>query len=255
MAAEHEAAHESSSTVLELPSFFNLLGKDALHHDFLLGLSLHLWVPILMSVLVGGILVALTHFATRDMKKVPTGLQAFMEMAVVGIEKFFGEILGPKLSLIFLPFIGSLFLYILFMNLIGLIPMFHSPTSSPNTTVALAIIVFFITHYVGVTRNGLFGYIKHFVGEPVWMAPLMFPIHIVGELARPLSLSMRLFGNIMGEDTAIAILVGFGVGALFIPIQFPMLALAMMTSVIQAAVFAILASVYISGAAIEHDDH
>lgn len=251
MAAEQEAAHSTSATVLELPSFLDGFGEN-LHHEFF-GISLHHWVPVIMSLIVASILVAIAYFTTRDLKKIPKGMQAFLEILVVGMQGFFGELLG-SLSSVFLPFIGSLFLYILLMNLIGLVPLFHSPTSSPNTTVALAIIVFFITHYVGVTRNGIWGYMKHFIGEPVWMAPLMFPIHIVGEIARPLSLSMRLFGNIMGEDTAIAILVGFGVSFFFIPIQFPMLALALLTSVIQAAVFAILSSVYIAGAAGAHND-
>lgn len=251
MTAEHETAQEASKTILELPSFLDAMG-DFLHHDFL-GISLHHWVPVFMSVIVASILAGVSCYATRNLEKIPRGMQAFLEMIFVGIQGFFGELLG-SLSSVFLPFIGSLFLYILMMNLIGLIPLFHSPTSSPNTTVALAIIVFFVTHYVGISRNGALGYLKHFIGEPRWMAPLMFPIHIVGEIARPLSLSMRLFGNIMGEDTAIAILVGFGVSFLFIPIQFPMLVLALLTSVIQAAVFAILSSVYIAGAAIGHGE-
>lgn len=250
MAAEHETAKEGAQLVLELPSFLNMFGDP--HHTPFLGFTVHLWTPVIMSILVASILLAVTYFTTRELKKIPSGMQAFLEIVIEGMDKFFRELMGP-ISSIFLPFVGSLFLYILLMNYIGLIPLFHSPTASPNTTIALAIIVFCVTHYVGVSRNGIGGYLKHFMGDPKWMAPLMFPIHIIGEFARPVSLSMRLFGNIMGEDTAIAILVGFGLSAFFIPIQFPMLALAFLTSTIQAAVFAILASVYIAGAAGGHE--
>jgi F-type H+-transporting ATPase subunit a len=179
-----------------------------------------------------------------------------MEMIVGTLDKFFREIMGSATS-IFLPFVGSLFLYILLMNLMGLIPLFHSSTNNLNTTLGLAIVVFFATHYVGFKRNGFIGYLKHFIGEPIWLAPLLFPMHIIGECARPLSLSMRLFGNIMGEDTAIAILVGLAVSLFYIPIQFPMLLLAILTSLIQAGIFAILASVYISGAGAmgHHEEH
>ncbi len=229
----------------------DLLG-ESLHHEFL-GITLHHWVPVIMSSIVACILVATTYFATRDLKKFPTGLQAFLEIIIEGMQNFFGKIIGPK-GFSFLPLIGSLFLYILLMNLIGLIPLFHSPTANPNTTIALAGVVFFATHYAGIRGNGFMGYIKHFMGEPKWLSPLFFPIHIVGELARPLSLSMRLFGNIMGEDTAIAIFVGLGVSALYIPLQFPLLLLAILFSTIQATIFTILSSVYIAGA-LGHNEH
>lgn len=249
MAAEHETAKEGVQLVLELPSFLNMFGDP--HHTPFFGFTVHLWAPVIMSILVASILLAVTYFTTRELKKIPSGMQAFLEIVIEGMDKFFRELMGP-ISSTFLPFVGSLFLYILLMNYIGLIPLFHSPTASPNTTVALAIIVFFVTHYIGFTRNGFIGYFKHFVDGPIWLAPLMFPVHIIGEFAKPVTLAMRLFGNIMGEDTAIAILVGFGLGALFIPIQFPMQVLALLTSTIQAAVFAILASVYIAGAAGGH---
>ena len=251
MAVEHEAASKATKTSLELPSFMDLLGD--LHHE-VFGISLHHWVPIIMSLIVASIIVAVTYYTTKDLKKIPQGMQAFLEVVIEGMQGFFGEILGSGGS-VFLPFIGSLFVYIYLMNILGFIPFFHAPTSSPNTTIALAMIVFCVTQYAGITKNGVVGYLKHFVGEPIWMAPLLFPIHIIGELARPLSLSMRLFGNIMGEDTAIAILVGLGVSLYFIPIQFPILVLGLLTTLIQAVVFSILSSVYIGGAIGHQDEH
>ena len=249
---EHAVAEKAAETSVELPSFLDVLGIDMHQHIF--GLSLHQWLPVIMSIIAGLFLCGISLYATRDPKRIPSGLQCFMEMIVETLDKFFREIMGSATS-IFLPFVGSLFLYILLMNLMGLIPLFHSSTNNVNTTLSLAIVVFFTTQYVGVSRNGIIGYFKHFLGEPLWMAPLLFPMHIIGELARPVSLSMRLFGNIMGEDTAIAILVGLAVSLFYIPIQFPMLMLALLTSLIQAAIFAILASVYIAGAIGHHEEH
>ncbi len=249
---EHAAAEKAAEKSIELPSFMDLLGIDM--HQHIWGLSLHQWLPVIMSVIAALFLCGISIYATRNPKKIPGGLQCFMEMIVETLDKFFRDIMGSATS-VFLPFVGSLFLYILLMNMMGLIPLLHSSTNNLNTTLALAIIVFFSTHYVGFSRNGLIGYFKHFLGEPLWLAPLLFPMHIIGELARPLSLSMRLFGNIMGEDTAIAILVGLAVSLFYIPIHFPMLLLALLTSLIQAGIFAILASVYIAGAIGHHEEH
>ena len=166
-------------------------------------------------------------------------MQAFLEIVIEGMQGFFGEILGSGASS-FLPLIGSLFIYIYLMNILGFIPLFHAPTSSPNTTIALAVIVFFVTHYVGITRNGVAGYLKHFVGEPIWMAPLLFPIHIIGELARPLSLSIRLFGNMTGDHKVV--LIFSAILAVGLPI--PFMGLGILVSVLQAFVFVLLSSIY-----------
>ena len=164
-----------------------------------------------------------------------------------------GRVAGP-----FIPFIGTLFIYIFVMNMLGQIPLFHSPTSNFNTTIALTLIVFFVTQYQGVKNNGVFGYLKHMAGKPIWLAPLVFPLHLMQELlSRPLSLSMRLFGNIMGEDTVIAIFIGFSpllLGLIPVPMHLPMVFLALLGSTIQAMIFSLLASFYIAGAIGIHDE-
>ncbi len=232
----------------ELPSFLDILGVD-MHWHFL-GLSLHEWLPIIMSLLVVIFLIGISLVATRSLKKIPQGMQAFMEIIIDWFGDFFGSILGPMAPR-YLSFLGTLFLYILTMNLWGLIPLMHSPTNKLNITIALAICVFFHTHITGVKKHGAWGYAKHFA-DPWWLAPLMVPIHIAGELARPLSLSLRLFGNLMGEDIAIAILVGltpFILKVIPIPIHSIMIFLAVLFSIIQAIVFALLSAIYIGGAA------
>ncbi len=232
----------------ELPSFLDIFGVD-MHRHFL-GLSLHEWLPVIMSLMVGIFLVAISLIATRNLKIFPDGMQAFIEMIIEGFDNFFGSIMG-SIAPRYVPFLGTLFLYILIMNLWGLIPLMHSPTNKLNTTIALAICVFFQTHITGVKRHGAWGYAKHFA-DPWWLAPLMAPIHIAGELARPLSLSLRLFGNMMGEDIAMAILIGltpFIMKVVPVPIHLIMVFLAVLFAIIQTVVFVLLSAIYIGGAA------
>jgi F-type H+-transporting ATPase subunit a len=145
--------------------------------------------------------------------------------------------------------IGTLTLFILGCNLLGLVPGFKSPTSNLNTTVACALVVFFSTHIIGIRRHGLFRYLRQFIGPIWWLAPVMLPIELIGHLARPISLSIRLFGNIFGEDAVLLIL--FFLVPLVIPL--PLMLLAIFTGVVQTFVFVMLSMVYIAGA--EEADH
>lgn len=248
-------AGEGSGSSTELPSFVDLVPVDA--HSQFFGLTKHEWVPIIMSATIIIFLGIFFILATRRLRKIPGKLQAFLEIVVEGLENFtksqMGRAAGP-----FIPFIGTLFIYIFAMNMLGQIPLFHSPTSNFNTTIALTLIVFFVTHYQGVKNNGVMGYLKHMAGKPIWLAPLVFPLHLMQEiLSRPLSLSMRLFGNIMGEDTIIAIFVGlspFLLGLIPIPLHLPMVFLALLGSTIQAMIFSLLASFYIAGAIGIHEE-
>jgi len=245
---------EAQSTT-ELPSFLDFVPMES--HSQFLGLTKHEWVPIVMSAVIIIFLGLFSLIVTRKLKIVPGKLQATLELIVEGLENFtrnqMGRAAGP-----FIPFIGTLFIYIFLMNMMGQVPLFHSPTSNLNTTIALALIVFFVTQYQGVKNNGIFGYLKHMAGKPLWLAPLTFPLHVMQEvLSRPLSLSMRLFGNIMGEDTVIAIFIGFSpflLGFIPLPIHLPMVFLALLGSTIQAMIFALLASFYIAGAIGVHDE-
>jgi F-type H+-transporting ATPase subunit a len=127
--------------------------------------------------------------------------------------------------------------------MIGIIPGFHSPTASLNTTAAMAMVVFVLTHIIGVKTHG-FKYIKSFMGPVWWLTPLFIPVEIISHLSRPLSLSVRLFGNIRGEDLVFFILL------ILVPylIPLPILLLMILTSVLQTFVFVLLTMLYISGA-------
>lgn len=261
---EHGGGGEAAEAApAELPSFLDILGVDM--HQQVWGLSLHEWLSVLMAFIVAGLLVLVAFLFTRKLQKIPRGAQSFLEMVVEGLYNFFKGIMGPKLAMQYLPFLGTLFLYIFIMNLSGLVPLMHSATNKYATTISLALIVFFTTHLVGCTKNGVWGYLKHLMGVvdcpgPLgWaLAPIMFPIHLIGELVRPVSLSLRLFGNISGEDMVIYIMVSLSpliLGIVPIPFQFPILLLALLTSLIQAVVFVLLSSIYIAGAYGHHEEH
>ncbi len=218
------------------------------------------WVNVntIASWIMMGVLLLLIRVGTRRLKAVPSGLQNIWEWTYETLKRFAGTMIGQEHAATFTPLLGTFFLYILFLNLGGLVPGFVSATAALNTTIALALCCFLSVQYFGFRHSG-FRYFMHFVGDPWWLFPINIPIHILGELARPLSLSVRLFGNIFGEDTVIAKLIAMGVIALGVrglwvpvPVQFPMLLFGIFGSFVQALVFTMLASSYIAGVVAEH---
>jgi F-type H+-transporting ATPase subunit a len=238
---------------LELPSFIDFIpGLDA-HHQYF-GFTIHEWLPTIMSCLVGLVLVGFSLWATRKMEKIPRGAQAFAEVVVEGLYNFLSDMLG-QYTRRYLPFLGTLFFYILLMNLWGLLPLMHSPTNKINTTLSMAIPVFLFYNFEGIRLKG-WKYFKHFF-EPLFMAPLMFPLHVIGEFVRPVSLSVRLFGNLTGEDLTIALLVIMTpilFGFIPVPIHLIMVLMALLFSTIQATIFTLLSAIYLSEAVGEHED-
>jgi F-type H+-transporting ATPase subunit a len=188
------------------------------------------------------ILIGLSLAARFSLKKTaPTGLQNFLETIVGALEDFVVDIMGPE-GRPYLPLIGSLFLFILVCNLQGLVPGFDSPTANINTTLALALVAFSTTHYIGLKRHGV-GYVKHFMG-PMWvLAPLMLPIELVSHLARVISLTFRLFGNMIAKHKLLLVL------ALLAPYiaPVPILGLGLLVAFVQAGVFTLLTMLYLSG--------
>ena len=214
--------------------------------------------PTVTSWMVMLIILGLVIAGTRRMQTSPTSkLQVLIEWTYETFTGFCRNVIGPG-SDRFVPFLATQFMFILTMNYCGLLPGFISPTTSLNITLALALSTFAMVQISGFRAHGL-KYLMHFVGEPIWLAPLNIPIHVIGELARPLSLSIRLFGNIFGEDMVIAKLIGMAAVALPwwlpIPFQFPMLLFGLFTGFVQALVFLILSAAYIGGAVEKHEAH
>jgi len=209
--------------------------------------TLYGWIFVVPVLLIAAVL------GTGDMKRVPTGLQNLLEAVVGLLDGFSKGVIGGDHYLYFANFIGALFIYIHISNVWGLIPGMASSTSVASTTLALALCAFVVTHYAGIRFSGPVGYLKHFLGEPLWLGPLMVIIHIAGELARPVSLCLRLMGNIGGEEKALAIFISLGLATgLMLPIQTPLIALGALTTFIQALIFCILTAVYIAGT-LPHD--
>ncbi|MGE5248305.1 MAG: F0F1 ATP synthase subunit A, partial [Verrucomicrobiota bacterium] len=176
-------------------------------------------------------------------------LRNFFELILGFLAQLAEDIIGHHWRR-YLPLLGTCFIFILFMNLLGLIPGFLPPTQKMNITLGLALVIFLSTHYYGVRENGI-AYFKHFLGPVWWMAPIMLPIEIISHLARPMSLSLRLFGNITGDHAVVA---GF---MALIPLVVPsvFMGLGLFVSFMQAFIFTVLAMIYISGAVAHAEEH
>jgi F-type H+-transporting ATPase subunit a len=202
----------------------------------------HHLVVVSYTWFVMALLALFSFLATRRLHILPGGFQNVLEVIVEGFDNLVTETMGPE-GRKFFPLIATLGLYILTSNLLGLLPGFESPTANLNTTVSMALVVFVMTHVVGIRIHG-FKYVKHFLGPIWWLAPLMIILEIVSHLARIISLSFRLFGNIAGEDKVLAVVV------LLVPllVPLPVFVLMIFTSVIQTIVFMLLTMMYIAGA-------
>lgn len=196
---------------------------------------------VVMAVLLG-----LSALAVKQLEMVPKGGQNFFEVVITGIEDFMIGITGEEGRFVF-PLIATLGLFILLSNYLGMIPGFFAPTASLNTTAACALIVVVFTHVIGIKFHGA-KYIKHFMGPVWWLTPLIMPIELIGHIARVLSLSIRLFGNVFGEELVLGILF-FLAGLYLAPL--PMMFLGLFTGFIQAFIFCLLSMMYFAGA-MEH---
>ncbi len=211
-----------------------------------LGHFAHTYPHVIYSWVVMAVLIIVGLIATRGVSMIPTKLQNFFEVFISGIEEFMVTVTGEEGRWLF-PLAGTVFLYILVCNLVGLVPGFYPPTASLNTTLSCALTVVIFTHVLGVMYHGP-SYIKHFLGPVWWMVPIIFPIEIIGHLARILSLSFRLFGNMMGHELVLTILFLLA-GAFFAPL--PIMALGIFVALVQAFVFFLLSIMYFAGA-MEH---
>ena len=211
-----------------------------------LGHFAHAYPHILYSWVVMIMLIVLGFIAAKSVSLVPTKVQNVMEIVISALEEFTIDITGEEGRWLF-PLLATVFLYIFTCNIIGLIPGFYPPTASLNTTLSCALVVVPFTHVIGIKYHGV-KYIKHFLGPVWWMVPLIFPIEVIGHLARILSLTFRLMGNMMGHELVAGILFGLA-GAFFAPL--PIMVLGIFVALVQAFVFYLLSVMYFTGA-LEH---
>ncbi len=196
-------------------------------------------VHILYSWVVMLILIILGWLGTRRLSLVPGGVQNFLETLVNGMEDFVVANMGEQGRQVF-PLLMTLFIYILFCNFIGLLPGCMAPTANLNTNASMAICVFLFYNYIGIRQHKA-KYIKHFTGPIVLLSPLMLPIEILSHLARPLSLTVRLFGNIFGEELVLLLFFMLAPILATLPIYF----LYGLADTIQAFIFFMLSMIYL----------
>jgi F-type H+-transporting ATPase subunit a len=240
--------------VHEAPHFLHLLYKE--FQDTVWGSFLQRWENLIFSLIVACFISLVFYFGTRKKATIPSGLQNALEYVAELLQKIFKETLGED-SERYLPFLGTLFIYILTMNLWGLIPFMKTPTASLSITASFAICVFIYVQYLNIRNMGILGFLYHLAGSPKgfvgWLiVPLIFPLELLTQLSRPVTLALRLCGNMMGEHILSAVFAIMGiiwletfVFPLALPLQIPILFLALLTGFMQALVFTILSSVYI----------
>lgn len=202
------------------------------------------WCGMIALLLIG-------LYVKSKISLIPGKTQSIFEALVGGLEEFIIDSLGEK-GRCYVSLLIGIFIYIFGMNLLGLIPGFDAPTANLNTTASVAGFVFVFYNILGIKTWGAH-YIGHFTGPSKALMPLMFPIEIISHLARPLSMSLRLFGNIFGEEMTLLIFFSFGasiyIGALVgtVPLYF----LFLLGKTLQAFILFVLSLIYIKGA-IEH---
>jgi len=205
---------------------------------------------IVMVIIVAFLLIVLLGLASRKLALIPSSRQSLLETILQAFEGILTDIIGES-GKKYLPMIGTIGLFIFCSNMIGLVPGFMSPTSKLNVTAGCALAVFVYYHWQGMKAQGPLRYLKHFTGPIPALAPLLLPIEIISHFSRPVSLSLRLFGNIFAEELLIVIIAS--IVPFILPL--PFMAVAIFTAVIQSFVFVLLACIYIAGAVVQEEEH
>ena len=270
-AAEHGEGHgEAHGGHGSMPHLVNLVGLIAPVLPEPVGGFLEDFVDPIFSLLMILVLSIFFIGLSKELSaRNPGRKQMAVEALFGGLYGLFQTIIGPTARR-YTPFLGTLFIFIICNNFFGMIPLGHASTSSfAATTFALGAMTFLYVQGIAIKENGILGYLHHLAGSPKtgmdWgFSVLLFPLHVLGELIKPISLSLRLFGNIFGEDTLVATMVLLGGGVIYgltgfaylpgLPLQFPFYFLGLLSCTIQALVFTLLATVYIA-LMLPHDDH
>jgi F-type H+-transporting ATPase subunit a len=177
-------------------------------------------------------------------------VRTFLELFVGSVYDQMAAMMGKKAAKYFLPLIGTCAMLIFFSNAWGLLPGMAPPTDNLNTTMAMALVIFFATHIFGVKENGL-AYFKHFLGPVPLLAPLMLPIELISHIARPITLAVRLMANMTADHLVVAIFTGL----VFIGVPVLVMGLGIIVVVVQTLVFCLLSTVYITMAIEHHEEH
>jgi F-type H+-transporting ATPase subunit a len=213
------------------------------------------WYTVMFVIACILSLIVIFLFRRKLSEDEPGHGQQTLEVAVLSLRNMLADIVGPH-GLKYFPVIGTFAVLILISNLMGFFPLFMSPTASTSVTFALGLSSFIYYNYIGVKENGVFGHLRHFAGPIWWIAPLIFLIELIGNLVRPMSLGLRLFGNMFADEQVAA-----NIATLFPPYTYwlvPVLLmpLGLFVAFIQTFVFVLLSMVYVSEVShAPHDEH
>jgi F-type H+-transporting ATPase subunit a len=260
-----QAAHETAHAIPELPNWYVILKDlDVIHWN---DKQIQDAAFITYSFLVMVFIIVVIALAKRGMAMRPTSrLYVAVEMFMGGLRDFFGGVLGKKEIGKHIWLVGTLFIYILCMNLNGMVPGGFAPSASLAMNLGMAVTVFLYVQYTNFSRNGFGKWLFHMLGSPndkiMWgLSPLFLVLHLLEEVIRPVSLSLRLFGNILGKDILLGVFIGLitipvvGWFKVMIPLHWPFLFLALLLSIIQALIFSMLSAVYILLALPHGEEH
>lgn len=264
VAAEHVAEHAEHATPHVL-NWVGLLAQATREQSPAVSEFLTRWESAIFSSIVVALIAFASVRISKNLSIVPGRLQVVAEAILGGLNDLVCSIMGAC-GRAYTPFVGSLFIYILVTNLYGLIPLQNSSTAQLTTTAPLAICVFFYVQFVAIKENGFVGYVYHLAGSPKSVAewlflPLNLPLHVMGEFIKPVTLMFRLYGNIMAGHILVAVFLQLGLQMLRsfhvpigVPLHLPFLFLEILVGAIQAFVFALLSTVYIS-MMLPHEHH
>uniref|UniRef100_A0A7C2SAY6 ATP synthase subunit a n=1 Tax=Thermoanaerobaculum aquaticum TaxID=1312852 RepID=A0A7C2SAY6_9BACT len=245
MEHEHSILYKPINALL-----LRLFGEPSPGWQQSLGLGEPVWLPdhVIMALFAVVVIAAVGTWVKRHLSlDHPSSLQQAMEVIVGGLRGLAEDVIGHGTGRAYVPYIAALTFFIFTCNIFGLFFFLQPATADLNTTFALALTTFIFYNFVGIRHNGLLGHLKHFIGPVWWLAPLMLPVEIISHLARILSLSVRLFGNMFGEHAVT------GVFTALIPfaIPWPLMGLGILGSTIQTFIFVMLTAVYIAGVTAE----
>jgi F-type H+-transporting ATPase subunit a len=219
---------------------------------------LHRWENIIFALAMMVLVAVTAYFSVRKCSMVPGRLQSLAEMFAAGVDDFVCGILGPQ-GRKYTPFIGTIFIYVITMNFLGLVPFMKSATSSWSITLALGLCVFVYVEYTAIKELGFFGYIHHLMGKPkgvmaltIIMPLFMFIMHFFSAIIRPFTLSLRLRSNMWGDEVLFAITSSFGLQGL--PLMVFDTLLGILKCVVQAVVFSLLATIYFALVLVHEDE-
>ena len=215
----------------ELFTFFGLISEDP---DFLF------ITHILLSAFIA---IFLAKVAMSNLQLVPKGTQNLMEAYLHGVLVMGTDVMGRAHARKYLALVATIGLFVGIANLIGIVPGFEAPSASLNMSLSLALTVFVYYNYIGMKEHGIFKYFAHFNGPVWWLAWLMFPVEIVSNFSRIISVSFRLMGNIKGDDMFLAVIL------MLVPWVLPLIPFALLTfgAFLQAFIFMMLTYVYLAG--------